>query len=80
MYDKRKLALLYRIIIVIVSSIALFVNFKLMTFRLGILYFTNLSNLFSFKEDNCNSMWNLKKSVFVSFVPLFYSEPRSTNV
>ena len=46
MYDKRKLALLYRIIIVIVSSIALFVNFKLMTFRLGILYFTNLSNLF----------------------------------
>ena len=45
MYDKRKLALLYRIIIVIVSSIALFVNFKLMTFRLGILYFTNLSNL-----------------------------------
>ena len=45
MYDKRKLALIYRIIIVIVSSIALFVNFKLMTFRLGILYFTNLSNL-----------------------------------
>lgn len=24
----------------------------------------NLSNLFSFKEDNCNSMWNLKKLVF----------------
>ncbi len=45
MCDKRKLALIYRIIIVIVSSIALFVNFKLMTFRLGILYFTNLSNL-----------------------------------
>ena len=40
MYDKRKLALLYRIIIVIVSSIALIVNFKMMTFRLGILYFT----------------------------------------
>lgn len=46
MCDKRKLALFYRMAIVIVSAIALYMNFKLMSFRLGILYFTNLSNLF----------------------------------
>lgn len=46
MFDKRKLALFYRMAIVIVSAIALYMNFKLMSFRLGILYFTNLSNLF----------------------------------
>ena len=42
---KDKIVLAYRIIIVIVASIALYLNFKLLTFRQGILYFTNLSNL-----------------------------------
>lgn len=42
---KRKIALVYRIIIVAVTAIALFLNFRLFTFRIGILYFTNISNL-----------------------------------
>ena len=42
---KDKIKLIYRIIIVIVSIYALYLNFKLLTFRQGILYFTNLSNL-----------------------------------
>lgn len=39
------MALIYRIIIIIITIIALYLNFKLMSFRKGILYFTNLSNL-----------------------------------
>ena len=42
---KRGVALIYRIIIVIVTLIALYLNFKLLSFRMGILYFTNISNL-----------------------------------
>lgn len=43
---KDKIKLIYRIIIVVVATIALYLNFKLFTFQKGILYFTNLSNLF----------------------------------
>lgn len=42
---KRNIALIYRIVIVVVSAVALFLNFKLFTFKIGILYFTNFSNL-----------------------------------
>lgn len=42
---KRNIALVYRVVIVVVSAIALFLNFKLFTFKIGILYFTNFSNL-----------------------------------
>ena len=45
---KEKISLIYKIIIVIVSGIALYLNFKFLTFRQGILYFTNLSNLLCF--------------------------------
>ena len=43
---KEKIKLIYRILIVIVSAIGLYLNFKFLTFEKGILYFTNLSNLF----------------------------------
>lgn len=42
---KEKIKLIYRFIIVIVASIALYLNFKFLTFEKGILYFTNISNL-----------------------------------
>lgn len=42
---KEKIKLIYRILIVIVSSVALYLNFKLFGFKEGIIYFTNLSNL-----------------------------------
>lgn len=42
---KEKIKLIYRIIIVIVASLGLYLNFKFLTFEKGILYFTNLSNL-----------------------------------
>lgn len=42
---KEKIKLLYRIIIVIVTAIGLYLNFKFLTFEKGMLYFTNLSNL-----------------------------------
>ena len=42
---KEKVAFIYRIAIVIIASIGLYLNFKFLTFRQGILYFTNLSNL-----------------------------------
>lgn len=42
---KRNIALVYRVVIVVVSAVALFLNFKLFTFKIGILYFTNFSNL-----------------------------------
>ena len=42
---KEKIKLLYRIIIIIVTAIGLYLNFKFLTFEKGILYFTNLSNL-----------------------------------
>ena len=42
---KEKIKLIYRILIVIISAIGLYVNFKFLTFEKGILYFTNLSNL-----------------------------------
>ena len=45
---KEKISLIYKILIVIVSAIALYLNFKLYSFRQGILYFTNLSNLLCF--------------------------------
>lgn len=43
--QKKKIALAYRIIIIVITAIALFLNFKLLTFKTGILYFTNISNL-----------------------------------
>ena len=43
---KEKIKLIYRILIVLVSGIGLYLNFKFLTFEKGILYFTNLSNLF----------------------------------
>lgn len=42
---KEKIKLIYRFIIVIVAAIAIYLNFKLLTFEKGILYFTNISNL-----------------------------------
>ena len=42
---KEIIKLIYRILIVIISAIGLYVNFKFLTFEKGILYFTNLSNL-----------------------------------
>lgn len=42
---KQNIALIYRIIIIVVTSVALYLNFKLLTFKTGILYFTNFSNL-----------------------------------
>ncbi len=46
--NKRNFTLVYRIIIVLVTLVALYLNFKLLTFKTGILYFTNLSNLLCF--------------------------------
>lgn len=43
---KEKIKLIYRIAIIIVASIALYLNFKFLGFREGIVYFTNLSNMF----------------------------------
>ena len=43
---REKIKLIYRILIVLVSAIGLYLNFKFLTFEKGILYFTNLSNLF----------------------------------
>lgn len=43
---KEKIKLIYRILIVVVSAIGLYLNFRFLTFEKGILYFTNLSNLF----------------------------------
>ena len=45
---KEKISLIYKMIIVLVSGYALYINFKLLTFRQGILYFTNVSNLLCF--------------------------------
>lgn len=45
---KEKIKLIYRTLIVIVSAIALYLNFKLLGFKEGIIYFTNLSNLLCF--------------------------------
>lgn len=45
MNTRRKICLVYRLIIILVASVALYLNFKLFTFKVGILYFTNLSNL-----------------------------------
>lgn len=42
---KEKIKLIYRLIIIIVSAVGLYLNFKFLTFEKGILYFTNLSNL-----------------------------------
>lgn len=42
---KEKIKLIYRIFIVIISAIALYLNFELLGFKEGIIYFTNLSNL-----------------------------------
>lgn len=43
--QKKKIALVYRIMIIIITAISLYLNFKLLTFKIGILYFTNISNL-----------------------------------
>ena len=45
---KETIKLIYRFLIVIVSAIALYLNFKLLGFKEGIIYFTNLSNLLCF--------------------------------
>ena len=45
---KENITLIYRMIIVIVSGIGLYLNFKFETVRMGILYFTNISNLMCF--------------------------------
>lgn len=45
---KEKIALIYKIIIVLVSGVALYLNFKLMSIGTALLYFTNLSNLLCF--------------------------------
>ena len=42
---KEKMSLIYKIIIIIVTTIGLYLNFKLLSFENGILYFTNISNL-----------------------------------
>ena len=42
---REKIKLIYRILIVIVTSVALYLNFELFGFKEGIIYFTNLSNL-----------------------------------
>ena len=48
MSTRDNVMLIYRMIIVIVSGIGLYLNFKLETVRIGILYFTNISNLLCF--------------------------------
>jgi len=45
---KEMIKLIYRFLIVIVSAIALYLNFELLGFKEGIIYFTNLSNLLCF--------------------------------
>ena len=45
---KEKISLLYKMLIVLVGGYALYINFKLLTFSQGILYFTNISNLLCF--------------------------------
>lgn len=45
---KEKISLIYKILIVVVSGIGLYLNFKLYSFKTAILYFTNLSNIFVF--------------------------------
>ena len=45
---KKKVDLLFKAIIVLVSGIGLFLNFKLLTIRDSIIYFTIQSNLLSF--------------------------------
>ena len=45
---KENISLIYKMIIVIVSGIGLYLNFKFETVRMGILYFTNISNLLCF--------------------------------
>lgn len=45
---KETIKLIYRFLIVIVSAIALYLNFELLGFKEGIIYFTNLSNLLCF--------------------------------
>ena len=42
---KEKIKLIYRFLIVIISSIGLYLNFKLFGFKEGIIYFTNIGNL-----------------------------------
>ena len=42
---KDKIKLIYRFLIVIISSIGLYLNFKLFGFKEGVIYFTNISNL-----------------------------------
>lgn len=42
---KEKIKLIYRILIIIVTTIALYLNFKFLGLKEGIVYFTNLSNL-----------------------------------
>lgn len=45
---KEKISLIYKILIVVVSGIGLYLNFKLYSFKTAILYFTNLSNILVF--------------------------------
>lgn len=45
---KQKISLIYKILIIIVSGIGLYLNFKLYSFKTAILYFTNLSNILVF--------------------------------
>lgn len=42
---KDKFVLIYRIVLIIVSFISLYLNFQFIPFRIGILYFTYLSNI-----------------------------------
>ena len=45
---KKILSLLYRMLIIVVSAIGLYLNFKFLGIRIGILYFTIISNIFCF--------------------------------
>ncbi len=42
---KNKIVLLYRMVIIVVAALSLYLNFRFLSFEKGILYFTNLSNL-----------------------------------
>ena len=82
---KEKISLIYKIIIVIVTAIGLYLNFKFLSFRNGILYFTNISNVICLiyflvlvikillkKEDKSDKHYIIKGTVTMAITLTFY--------